>query len=310
MNWRFLGSIHDARNSGCSGVYMIVHRGKYDRVVYVGVSINVGRRISEHYEGYLRGNRTIYNVDKDEDVYSLMSVFFVRNHIKHYIQLAKESKIWASTTIHSYSPSNLLNKNQTFDREWQDIVSNKYLPNLVVWALPMADYTYEKATEIETVIQRRLIDTFDLRGFFNVKHISLLGKMEHPNLKKIPINILPPDIDEVSRLALNDMNLANPPSSAKSLAIKQLSSEIKKRDAISKVKRQKRKQILARYKNQGAKWTQEDLEKLRVMVADFDLSPTDISKFLDRHPTTIAKRIETNDKLSNRMWRENIKWLT
>lgn len=27
MNWRYLGTLHDARQSGCSGVYLIVHRG-------------------------------------------------------------------------------------------------------------------------------------------------------------------------------------------------------------------------------------------------------------------------------------------
>ena len=68
MKWRFLGSLSEARKSGCSGVYLIVHQGVFDRVVYVGVSNNVGRRISEHYEGYLRGNRTIYNAGQNDDV--------------------------------------------------------------------------------------------------------------------------------------------------------------------------------------------------------------------------------------------------
>nr|WP_246875721.1 GIY-YIG nuclease family protein [Pantoea ananatis] len=54
MEWRFLGSILEARKSGCSGVYLIVHKGLFNRVVYVGVSCNVGRRINEHYEGYMR----------------------------------------------------------------------------------------------------------------------------------------------------------------------------------------------------------------------------------------------------------------
>ncbi|HFV7132458.1 TPA: GIY-YIG nuclease family protein, partial [Escherichia coli] len=52
MEWRFLGSLSEARKSGCSGVYLIVHKGLFSRVVYVGVSCNVGRRITEHYDGY------------------------------------------------------------------------------------------------------------------------------------------------------------------------------------------------------------------------------------------------------------------
>lgn len=73
MEWRFLGSLSEARKSGCSGVYLIVHKGLFSRVVYVGVSCNVGRRITEHYDGYLRGNRTIYDAGHDEDVYRFMS---------------------------------------------------------------------------------------------------------------------------------------------------------------------------------------------------------------------------------------------
>ncbi|TOG70983.1 hypothetical protein CGI95_25155, partial [Vibrio parahaemolyticus] len=77
---------------------------------------------------------------------------------------------------------NLLSEEQQFGFQWEDILLNKYLPQLVVWALPFADYTYEKATLIESVIQTKLVKAFDLRGFFNLKQISILGKIEKPDL--------------------------------------------------------------------------------------------------------------------------------
>ncbi|MEA0064079.1 GIY-YIG nuclease family protein, partial [Escherichia coli] len=99
----------------------IVHKGLFSRVVYVGVSCNVGRRITEHYDGYLRGNRTIYDAGHDEDVYRFMSAYKIHNHTKYYQALANDYKIWASTTMYSDLPKNMLAKSQTFDTDWQSI---------------------------------------------------------------------------------------------------------------------------------------------------------------------------------------------
>ncbi|MDZ7204358.1 GIY-YIG nuclease family protein, partial [Escherichia coli] len=138
-------------------VYLIVHKGLFSRVVYVGVSCNVGRRITEHYDGYLRGNRTIYDAGHDEDVYRFMSAYKIHNHTKYYQALANDYKIWASTTMYSDLPKNMLAKSQTFDTDWQSIALEKYIPQLVVWALPMAKYCYSNASMIESVIQSKLI---------------------------------------------------------------------------------------------------------------------------------------------------------
>ena len=61
---------------------------------------------------------------------------------------------------------NMLAKSQTFDTDWQSIALEKYIPQLVVWALPMAKYCYLNASRIESVIQSKLTKSFDLRGFF------------------------------------------------------------------------------------------------------------------------------------------------
>ncbi|EDQ9026087.1 GIY-YIG nuclease family protein, partial [Salmonella enterica] len=206
MEWRFLGSLSDARRAGCSGVYLIVHQGLFNRVVYVGVSCNVGRRINEHYEGYLRGNRTIYNAGHNDDVYRLMSTYKIRNHIKYYQSLARDYEIWGSTTLHFDTPKNILAKNQTFDATWESIAFEKYIPQLVVWALPMANYCYSNATKIESVIQSKLIKSFDLSGFFNAKYVSILGKIEKPYLKKVKCLIIDvPDVDSASKIIFSNL---------------------------------------------------------------------------------------------------------
>jgi len=309
MEWRYLGDILEAKNSGCSGVYLIVHKGKFDRTVYVGVSNNVGRRISEHYEGYMRGNRTIYNAGKNEDVYRFMSALNIRNHTTHYQNLASQFKIWASTTVYSEFPQNLLDTKQIFSNKWQDIAVNLYIPQLVVWALPMSNYTYDSAAKIESTIQKKIVSAFDLRGFFNVKQLSILGKIEYPLLDQIALDVSPPKLDKASQIILSCLSEPNIPISAHEIIATQLKRESVEREKLKAEAKSKRRVILYRYKNYGKPWTQEHLEKLRVMLVEFELTPSQMSPHLGRDPRAIAKRINDNDKLSNSMWRKGIKWL-
>lgn len=309
MNWRFLGSLSDARKSGCSGVYLIVHQGIFERVVYVGVSNNVGRRISEHYDGYLRGNRTIYNAGRGDDVYKFMSTYRIYNHTKHYQKLANQYKIWASTTCNLSNPINLLSEKQEFGFQWEDILVNKYLPQLVVWALPFADYTYEKASVIESVIQTKLIKAFDLRGFFNLRQISILGKIEHPNLTKISQRIDSPKVDSASHVVLSNLHTSGFPIEAHRIFYMQLDNEICQREKVKGVRLAHKQKKIAQHKKHGKPWTHEDLEKLRVMLVDFEMKPYEMSAYLGRAPQAITKRIIYNDKFSMGKWRSSLKWL-
>ncbi|HHH0827012.1 TPA: GIY-YIG nuclease family protein [Yersinia enterocolitica] len=310
MEWRFLGSISDARKSGCSGVYLIVHQGIFNRVVYVGVSCNVGRRINEHYEGYLRGNRTIYNAGHNDDVYCLMSTYKIRNHIKYYQSLAKNYEIWGSTTLHFDSPKNILAKNQTFDATWESIVFEKYIPQLVVWALPMANYSYSNATKIESVIQSKLIKSFDLRVFFNAKDLSILGKIEKPYLEKIKYFIIDsPDVDAASKIIFNNLFSKEIDENFSKEFHSQFESEVFQREKETLRKREIRNHKISLYENHGKPWTLKEMEKLRVMLVDFDMSPTEISDYLGREPRSISKKIIENDKITNHKWRESVGWL-
>ncbi len=309
MNWRFLGSLTEARKSGCSGVYLIVHQGTFERVVYVGVSNNVGRRISEHYEGYLRGNRTIYNAGCSDDVYKFMSVYKIHNHTKHYQELASQHKIWASTTINLSSPINLLSEEQEFGSQWEDILLNKYLPQLVVWALPISGYTYRKASAVGSVIQTKLIKAFDLRGFFNLKQLSILGKIEEPDLTKISQCIDSPKLDSASQIIFNNLHTSGVPIEAHHIFSVQLDKEISQREKAKEVRAALRQKKISRHRNYGKPWTHEDQEKLRVMLVDFEMKPSQMAAYLGRDPRAITKRISDNDKLSVGKWRQNLKWL-
>ncbi|MBA1636856.1 GIY-YIG nuclease family protein, partial [Escherichia coli] len=63
------------------------------------------------------------------------------------------------------------------------------------------------------------------------------------------------------------------------------------------------------YENYGKPWTLKEMEKLRVMLVDFDLSPIEISEYLGREPRSISKKISENDKVTNYKWRESVGWL-
>lgn len=310
MEWRFLGSLSDARRAGCSGVYLIVHQGLFNRVVYVGVSCNVGRRINEHYEGYLRGNRTIYNAGHNDDVYRLMSTYKIRNHIKYYQSLARDYEIWGSTTLHFDTPKNILAKNQTFDATWESIAFEKYIPQLVVWALPMANYCYSNATKIESVIQSKLIKSFDLSGFFNAKYVSILGKIEKPYLKKVKCLIIDvPDVDSASKIIFSNLYSKKFDENFCREFHSQFESEISQREKGIQRRQEIRNHKISLHENYGKPWTLKEMEKLRVMLVDFDMSPTEISDYLGRGPRSISKKIIENDKITNHKWRESVGWL-
>ncbi len=99
MEWICLGNLSNINYFTLGGVYLLVHRGKYDRVIYIGTSSNIADRCWQHYKAFLGGHRTIWCVTCDDDVYTLMSTWELRNHIVYFRKLARENKVWASTTI-------------------------------------------------------------------------------------------------------------------------------------------------------------------------------------------------------------------
>jgi hypothetical protein len=311
MEWKYLGNISKCFSIAFGGVYLITHLGCYHRILYVGTSNNIGRRMQQHYEGYFRGNRTIWKVTKSEDAYSLMTSFHITNYVNHYRKLAELNRIWASTTLEMIFPKNLLLPNQTFSDDWMQFLKHEYLPNIGIWALKISPYYAYQAVKMESAIQQRLVDLFKLGRFFNHRDLSVLGKIEFNNRRvKIPESFATiPEIDAASQMVFLSLNRKKLPLEAYELAEKQLHDVISERLKEKEIRDNKRESILERYPRQGSPWEPVDLEKLRVLLVDFNLSPKEMTKYLGRKPSTIAKRIEKNDKFSALRWRNSIKFL-
>lgn len=55
------------------GVYLFVFLGGENRIVYVGITRNFENRWYEHRESMKRGNRTVWKISPEQDIYKLMS---------------------------------------------------------------------------------------------------------------------------------------------------------------------------------------------------------------------------------------------
>lgn len=309
MRWIYLGGMKRAMNHNFGGVYLLVHEGFLNRVVYVGVSEFIGRRIFQHYQGFLRGNRSAWKVTDSEDLYFLMSSVGTKNYIKYFRGLALQGKVWASTTLDLVSPKNLLMPKQDFELSWREYVEDKYVPRLGVWALNVSPFDRRRSVLIESAIQQRLVSGFWLGRFFNHKDYSVLGKIER-NSKMVRIkenigNI--PELDDASKVFLSSLSDSNLPELGVKLARAQLSPIIRIRDNQRKIRLAAIAAVKERYPRHGWEWGLVDEEKLRVMLVDFEMSVAEIAKELGRKPGSVRKRIDRNDKFTAGRWRQDIK---
>ena len=264
--------------------------------------------MQQHLAGYIKGHRTIWKVKKSEDAYELMSSYCIRNYIKYFKDLAEINKVWASTTIDKIAAENLLMPKQEFSLEWREFLKDEFLPNIGVWALRINPYDAKKAVLIESAIQKRLVKVFELGGFFNKKDLSILGKIEfYGGLVRIREEMLnTPDLDEASRLVIESLGHKKIPETAFCIGRDQLSSVISFRSKKNEARRKAREVRLDKYPKHGSPWSSADLEKLRVMLVDFELSPKEMSVYLERESKAISLKIDQNDRRTNLDWRSDI----
>jgi len=311
MRWIDLGPISNCNYSTPGGVYLLVHRGKYNRVIYVGTSSYIAERCRQHYIGFLSGHRTIWRVTSDDDVYAFMSSWGLRNYITYFRKLARAKKLWASTTLDKNLPENLLLRPDSFDQDWKDWLHQQYLPRISVWALEFKNYDAQACMKIESAIQQRLVDAFKLGRFFNHKDYSILGKVEFNSSfqrLKLPFSNTP-NLDEASKLIFESITDKKIPDRAIQLAGEQLSDVIRERNIARSERWKAIKARRARHTNHGKPWTRMDAEKLRVMLVEFDMNSKEIASYLSRTTKAVQIQIERNDKLSNRRWRSSIEFL-
>ena len=116
-------------------------------------------------------------------------------------------------------------------------------------------------------------------------------------------------MDAASQIIFNNFFSRKSDSNFNKEFFSQFEGEIFQRESETQRKRAIRGREVSLYENYGKPWTLKEMEKLRVMLVDFNMSPTEISECLGREPRTISKKIIENDKFTNYKWREDIAWL-
>jgi hypothetical protein len=306
LTWARLGKLSDLEGTDKGGVYLLIHEGKFNRVLYVGTTSNFSQRLATHRDGFLRGNRTIWKVTAKDDIYCLMTAWHLKNSVSYFKKLAEQDMLWGTTTMEMLSPKNLLAQEKPFSSEWLEFLRTEYLPRISVWALKLDPYSAQTAVLIESAIQQRLVKVFQLGRFFNHKDLSILGKIEFNSnvvrIKRPFLNV--PDVDEASKLVFAALDAKSIPEAAVTLAAAQLKKVIDAR-AINKQKREETRQKLnILYPRQGLKWEPVDDEKLRSMLVDFKMTAAEISPILGRKTSSIHSHIVRRDKLTDRVWRK------
>lgn len=304
MNWINFGKITTCPPSTFGGVYLLVHKGSYDRVIYVGTSSNIGRRACQHLLGYLRGNRTVWQVSQADDIYARMCGLHISNFIKYAKDLADQNLLWGATTIERISSPNLLAPTQTFDQNWHSFTENEFIPYVHVWGLKIDPYSALNSMLIESAIQQRLVKVFRLGGFFNDKRLSILGKIEfsHRQIRIRSAFSNVPNLDEASQIVFSSLDCKTIPEEAYRLAHVQLATVIENR-LKKKITRQIGQQkVRDRYPNLGKPWAPVDIEKLRVMHTEFHMGVTEIGKILGRNSSGIRMMISRNERLFPHQW--------
>lgn len=310
LSWRHLGSIDNFLYSDHGGVYCLVHHGKYNRVIYVGTTSHFGRRLQQHQDGFKRGNRTVWRIHDSDDVYGLMSSVGIRNYVNYFKKQAQQGNIWASTTLEKLVPKNLLLPSDDFEK-WRVYVEQEYMPRIAVWALSLSPYKPETAAKIESALQQRIDSAFRLGRFFNHKDYTILGKIEFNKwrvcIKEVFDNT--PDVDEATTLIFSSLAQKNNPVELIEIASEQLRPVEQARLAERADRRKRMKRIYEKNPNQGETWTRCDLEKLRLMLCDYNLKPIEISIELGRNTNAIQKKIKDNDRLTGGRWRKSVEEL-
>ncbi len=118
-----------------------------------------------------------------------------------------------------------------------------------------------------------------------------MGKIEKPYLEKIKFFIIDsPDVDAVSKLIFSNLYAKKIDDNFSKEFHSQFESEIFQREKETQRKQAIRNHKVSLYENHGKPWTLKEMEKLRVMLVDFDMSPTEISDYLGREPRSISKK--------------------
>ncbi len=170
-SWNLEGSLSDPSNNRHSGVYLFVYEGKIKRLIYVGTAYNQSGGFTDRWGTHINlfkvGGRTTWWIDKNEDIYDLMTI---KNKDLHsYIKdLRGNDKVWCPTDIvNSSGRYKSYFKNDYFNEDWKKYVNKVYLPSISVYSCEINDENVGRI--LETKIQVVFGDYFKIGYCNNVK---------------------------------------------------------------------------------------------------------------------------------------------
>lgn len=283
-DWNYHGTLDDICSNNGKGVYILVHRGKPNRLIYVGTTNCFNRRLEQHRQGMLCGNRSVWRLNEDEDIYELMSHQGISDlgKYKYYVSLAKKGKLWASTTLDKGEIKNdLLNKDD-FEMNWRSYVENSYIKRIDIWTCNMEE-SNEKIIQLESQIQRAFKNNFRIGSHIHSRGMCWLGKIEYLGYiynEKFKFKRYP-DLDTNSIELLKNLTDCRVIKYSKQ-------SYIKKRE----FKKEKLRLLRLEYKYAGDRW--DPLENdIIYTCCNLGISVEDIAiNYLQRSPSEVKKRID------------------
>ena len=283
LNWKYNGTLENTISNSNGGVYLLVFKGAPKRIIYVGTTKCFYRRLNQHKEGYLKGNRTIWRVSNSEDIYELMSCQGQRGksvRFQYYASLAKKGKLWASTTREKSIITNDLNKNDNFDKNWKSYALF-FVNNIEIWTCSMNEHE-DRVLALESKIQRTFQKNYLIESHINGFGMCFLGKIEFTGeISNFKYNFqMLPDLDQDSIKLLKNL------PDKKTLDFSKNSFKLKK-----ELKEKKRRETKLKHKFSYTSWLiQEDNILFSCSKLDIDIEVVS-NEYLQRSTEEVKRRI-------------------
>lgn len=163
--WQDRGHILEYRSRPiCKGVYLLVHKGLENRIIYVGQSAEgegIARRVDHFVAEVLRGRKTVWRPEGGSDIYDLMS----ERDNDWYLHLVRTGRLWIADDGMKVELTR-----EDFDQKWKAYVVHEYLRQLRVWCCEIDD-----SKNLESQIQYALCKYWSI-GYYNSRS-TFLGRL-------------------------------------------------------------------------------------------------------------------------------------
>ena len=305
--WTHLGTLSELKSTMLSGCYVFVWDNK--KIIYVGTSSNIEKRLHYHIKAIKEGKRPVWRVDDGDDIYDLLKNF-KSNKQKYLKFLARNGYAWINYENTS-KVENLLNPSDDFERNWKEYIESEFLPKIEVWATGI-NGNKALATTLESRMQILLRLAFNLGSLYSNFNQSWLGKIEHPNINnRVKFNFQNyPETDNqtlevlkcINDKYLENISFINTGQRKRKIkvyapSVEQLVVRIKKNKPIKEVvqlsvkkKLNDIKELKKQYKFYGTNWTKIEDNLIRFMFKK-GISIENISTELGRASKEIQDRI-------------------